>query len=179
MYVHAKSKFSTSNNLSTFRRLPRSSLEACDCFSWSRRHAHIHWGWTPLSGSERPCAWWCWMTPSLAEAESGRIQLPHSAQSCDCPPHIEWPCQGGKLDDGVRSHNFPVTSSQTVWWQHGEEKIKVKHTCVNAQKGVSWYHDWEEEVYWQVHKHNTLLRCNQESLKNKNKTNVINQYRHN
>ncbi len=88
-----KGKSSTSNNLSTFRRSARSALEARDCFSWSRRYARIRSGWTPLSGSERPCAWRCWTTLSLAEAESARIQLPHSAESCGCPPRTEWPCQ--------------------------------------------------------------------------------------
>lgn len=45
----------------------------------------------------------------------------------------------------------------------------LKYTFVNAQKGVSWYHDSEEEVIWPVHKHKPLLRCNQQFLEKQDK----------
>lgn len=116
VYVHAEGKSSTSNNLSTCRRSSRAALEACCCFSLSRRGARTRSGWTPRSGSERPCAWWCWPTLSLAEGESGRIRLPHSAQSCDCPPRTESPCQSKEWEEENENYQrSEVAKAQNIF----------------------------------------------------------------
>lgn len=116
VYVHAEGKSSTSNNLSTCRRSSRAALEACCCFSLSRRGARTRSGRTPRSGSERPCAWWCWPTLSLAEGESGRIRLPHSAQSCDCPPRTESPCQSKEWEEENENYQrSEVAKAQNIF----------------------------------------------------------------
>lgn len=148
------------NNSSTFTSPFRSALEDCECFSWSGRYAHTHSGWTPLSGSERPCAWWCLQTPSLAEAASGRTQWPRSVQSCGYPPRTEWPCQRNEMT--VKAAH--LSSPRLTDFPSGVWNIKKKRLTKKGEKCTS-------EIQWDwILRHNSIRQNRKCSIKVKQHT---------
>lgn len=59
-------------------------------FIWFGRAHWTRWVWAPQSGSERPCAWWCWTLPAVS-ATLGRTQWPYFGQTCGSAHHAQSP----------------------------------------------------------------------------------------
>lgn len=67
-------------------------------FIWFGRAHWTRWVRAPQSGSERPCAWWCWTLPAVS-ATLGRTQWPYFEQTCGSAHHAQSPWRTeGKMD---------------------------------------------------------------------------------